>query len=203
MLTDALKATMPLEDLSSKRGRRGNQSNVHDHARKAEAAFENRREFGTILPGTPTTGRSREVSYNDVAGAYRQLMAILRRNEVRKELRLGDRYEKPNQERRRKRSERHRRRFADMIRKKVQLVSELGAIVGVEGTLIAIVRCVAWEGLGLHVHQKCAAITRRYLVVKQRCRQQASYLTNHLAAKSSRMQQATLRAVYDPGHLPS
>ena len=49
-------------------------------------------------------------------------MATLRRNNVRRELKLTERYEKPNQMRRRKRSERHRRRFADMIRKKVQLV---------------------------------------------------------------------------------
>ena len=53
---------------------------------------------------------------------YRSLMATLRRNNVRRELKLTERYEKPNQMRRRKRSERHRRRFADMIRKKVQLV---------------------------------------------------------------------------------
>ena len=53
---------------------------------------------------------------------YRNLMGTLRRNNVRRELRLEERYEKPNQKRRRLRSERHRRRFADMIRKKVQLV---------------------------------------------------------------------------------
>lgn len=45
------------------------------------------------------------------------------RNKVVQELKMGERYEKPNQERRRKMSERHRRRFADMIRQKVRLVS--------------------------------------------------------------------------------
>ena len=49
-------------------------------------------------------------------------MCIRDRNNVRRELKLNERYEKPNQMRRRKRSERHRRRFADMVRKKVQLV---------------------------------------------------------------------------------
>lgn len=44
-------------------------------------------------------------------------------NKVMLELRRGSRYEKPNQMRKRKASEAHRRRFADMIRQKVKLVS--------------------------------------------------------------------------------
>jgi len=63
------------------------------------------------------------VHRNDVEKAYRQMSNILKRNNMRYELKLGERYEKPNQMRRRKRSERHRRRFRDMVRSKVQLVS--------------------------------------------------------------------------------
>lgn len=88
-----------------------------------EDAFRNRPCKGWNAPTDSTTGRSVPVSNGDVSTAYRLMSAVLNRNQIRKELRLGDRYEKPNQERRRKMSERHRRRFADMIRKKVQLVS--------------------------------------------------------------------------------
>ncbi len=79
--------------------------------------------MGWPTPTDSTTGRSQPVNSGDVNGAYRLMSAVLNRNKIRTELRLGDRYEKPNQMRRRKESERHRRRFADMIRKKVQLVS--------------------------------------------------------------------------------
>ena len=87
--------------------------------------FRERPTYGLATPGTPTTGRSVSVanSYNGTSATlYRQLSQLLARNHVRRELKLVERYEKPNQMRRRKRSERHRRRFADMIRKKVQLV---------------------------------------------------------------------------------
>ena len=87
--------------------------------------FRERPTFGLTKPSTPFTGRSVSIPnvYNNTSATlYRQLSQILNRNNVRRELRLNDRYEKPNQKRRRKRSERHRRRFADMIRKKVQLV---------------------------------------------------------------------------------
>ncbi|KAK0541545.1 hypothetical protein OC835_000013 [Tilletia horrida] len=86
-----------------------------------DAGFAKRRVYGQPTPGTPTSGRSVQVQNGDVGRAYRSLMAVLRRDDIRGELRRGERYEKPNQERRRKRSERHRRRFADLVRKKVQL----------------------------------------------------------------------------------
>lgn len=91
-----------------------------------ESEFRARPTIGPAKPATTTTGRSVSAanSYgnNSAAMLYRNLMGTLRRNNVRRELRLEERYEKPNQKRRRLRSERHRRRFADMIRKKVQLV---------------------------------------------------------------------------------
>lgn len=89
-----------------------------------EAAWAQRPLIGLPVQSDPATfGRSVRVTDNDVAGAYRIMNSVLRRNDVRRELRLQDRYEKPNQMRRRKRSERHRRRFRDLIRKRVQLVS--------------------------------------------------------------------------------
>lgn len=90
-----------------------------------DVEFRDRPTYGLPAPCTPTTGRSVSVNntYNGTtATLYRQLSQLLARNHVRRELKLVERYEKPNQMRRRKRSERHRRRFADMIRKKVQLV---------------------------------------------------------------------------------
>ena len=57
--------------------------------------------------------------------SWKRLNGILARNDVRRELILRDRYEKPNQMRRRLRSERHRRRFAEYIRQKVNLVNEI------------------------------------------------------------------------------
>lgn len=74
-------------------------------------------------PVTPSTGRTVNVRKGNVSQAYQQMMGILSRNKVAKEHIMGRRYEKPNQERRRKQSERHRTRFANMIRQKVKLVS--------------------------------------------------------------------------------
>lgn len=104
--------------------------NSRNAMEELEREFRERATLGFPEPAKPTTGRSFAASpsmANKVPAAvlYRNLMATLRRNNVRYELRLGERYEKPNQMRRRKRSERHRRRFADMIRKKVQLVRPL------------------------------------------------------------------------------
>ncbi|KAF8605239.1 hypothetical protein BDV93DRAFT_438896 [Ceratobasidium sp. AG-I] len=77
-------------------------------------------------PGNVYTGRSIPVSDRaDMSIAYRRLHAILARNRVRSELFLQRRYEKPSDRERRLKSERHRRRFAAWIRKKVQLVSEI------------------------------------------------------------------------------
>lgn len=114
-------------------------------AAEREARFEDQWQKRTVqgahLPGgTPSAGRTVEVKSDhgspsqasaasnveggDLARAYAIMMGTLRRNNIRRELALTQRFEKPNQERRRKRSERHRRRFADLVRKKVQLVSQ-------------------------------------------------------------------------------
>jgi small subunit ribosomal protein MRP21 len=58
-----------------------------------------------------------------VAQAYARLQSILRINNVRKELKLVERHEKKGEKRRRLRSERWRRKFADEVC--VSLVHEL------------------------------------------------------------------------------
>lgn len=88
-----------------------------------EYLWQNREKNGADRPVIPSDGRSVPVSNGDIGRAMNNLNAIFRANNVRTELRLGERYEKPNQKRRRLASERHRRRFAHMVREKVQLVS--------------------------------------------------------------------------------
>jgi small subunit ribosomal protein MRP21 len=92
-----------------------------------EAEWANRPLLGTP-PAKPHTGRTVQIDQagRNVAVGYKILMATLNRNAVRRELKLTERYEKPNQMRVRKKSERHRRRFAEMIREKVKLVSTQG-----------------------------------------------------------------------------
>jgi ribosomal protein S21 len=76
-------------------------------------------------PGTPYSGRSIGVrdgqritgpsQANDIASAYRMLMARLGRNSIKKELRLAEYYEKPSDKKRRLAMERHRRRFQELV----------------------------------------------------------------------------------------
>lgn len=122
------KSTLSHSRVPSGAPRRDGSSNVSSMVEQLDTEFRDRPTFGLPKPCTPTTGRSLSMTstYNNTSATlYRQLSQILNRNNVRRELRLNERYEKPNQMRRRKRSERHRRRFADMVRKKVQLVRAL------------------------------------------------------------------------------
>jgi ribosomal protein S21 len=90
-----------------------------------EDTWRKRKTYGPDRPALPSDGRSIAVSSGgDFARAMTNLNSIFRVNNIRTELRLGERYEKPNQKRRRLASERHRRRFAHMVREKVQLVSK-------------------------------------------------------------------------------
>lgn len=114
-----------------------------------ERFWQQRHTFGTAGAGRPgaasrsasgpSAGRTvlldgRQV---DVNRAMSVLNQVIRRNNIRSELRLGERYEKPNQKRRRLRSERHRRRFANMVREKVKLVR--GVVKnGVDGARVAL-----------------------------------------------------------------
>ncbi|KAF8318624.1 uncharacterized protein EI90DRAFT_3127932 [Cantharellus anzutake] len=67
-------------------------------------------------------GRSFPVTNGNFIAAYSRVMTTLRDNRVRQEQRLAERFEKPTDKRRRLKSERHRRRFAEMISQKVKIV---------------------------------------------------------------------------------
>ncbi|WWC90427.1 ribosomal protein S21 [Kwoniella dendrophila CBS 6074] len=78
------------------------------------------------LGGYPTnqsTGRSILVTKNgEFLTAYKRLQGLLRQSNLKKELRLQEFHEKPSVKKRRLLSERHRRRFKEMVRAKVQQV---------------------------------------------------------------------------------
>ncbi|KAJ9099947.1 hypothetical protein QFC21_003955 [Naganishia friedmannii] len=67
-------------------------------------------------PGNQFTGRAVTVARNsgDVATAMRRLGGILARNRIKRELKLGEYYEKPSERKKRLAVERHRRRFQDL-----------------------------------------------------------------------------------------
>ncbi|OCF32644.1 ribosomal protein S21 [Kwoniella heveanensis CBS 569] len=74
-------------------------------------------------PTTISTGRSIPVSRNgDFMTAYKRLQGLIRNSNLKKEARLTEYHEKPSVRRRRLISERHRRRFKEMVRTKVQQV---------------------------------------------------------------------------------
>ncbi|KAF8559555.1 hypothetical protein OG21DRAFT_1502796 [Imleria badia] len=79
------------------------------------------------LPPPPDTwtGRRLAVRNGDLQNAFQQLNLRLRQNRVAKEIALTVRHEKKGDKRARLRSERWRKRFADAVRKKVQLVSTI------------------------------------------------------------------------------
>ncbi|PWN36798.1 uncharacterized protein FA14DRAFT_186976 [Meira miltonrushii] len=94
------------------------------HLEEMEHQWKNRKILGPDRNAIPSDGRSVPVR-QDLSRAMANLNSIFRVNNIRTELRLGERYEKPNQKRRRLASERHRRRFAHMVREKVQLIMYL------------------------------------------------------------------------------
>lgn len=92
-------------------------SNLEQHNKPEEIwksrSASRRREIAPP-PGT-YSGRSVPVFRNDVGGAYNKLQGLLARNQVRKELRLTERHEKRSDMKRRLKSERHRKRFAEFV----------------------------------------------------------------------------------------
>jgi ribosomal protein S21 len=66
-------------------------------------------------PGNQYSGRSIVARDGNFTAAYRRLSGIMNRNKIRKELRLGEHHEKGSERRRRLKSERHRRRFAELV----------------------------------------------------------------------------------------
>ncbi|KAI0054045.1 hypothetical protein FA95DRAFT_1551843 [Auriscalpium vulgare] len=78
-------------------------------------------------PQNAYAGRSVEVRNGDIAHALDVLQGTLAKNNVFAELKRAARHEKKGYKRRRLSSERWRRRFAEEVRKKVQLVNEIRA----------------------------------------------------------------------------
>ncbi|GAA95780.1 uncharacterized protein L969DRAFT_49845 [Mixia osmundae IAM 14324] len=74
-----------------------------------------------ISPVMPATSRSVEVR-GDLSRTYANLRGILNKSDIRSELRLQERYEKPKFTRQRLKSERHRRRFGAAVSEKVGAV---------------------------------------------------------------------------------
>ncbi|KAH6918605.1 hypothetical protein BKA70DRAFT_1554640 [Coprinopsis sp. MPI-PUGE-AT-0042] len=76
-------------------------------------------------PAGPYSGRSVPVRRGNVAQSIRLLDTILQKNRVRQMLRQQQRHEKRGEKLRRLRSERWRKRFANEVREKVQLVTKI------------------------------------------------------------------------------
>ncbi|KAH9854131.1 hypothetical protein C2E23DRAFT_884238 [Lenzites betulinus] len=78
-------------------------------------------------PNNAYSGRSVQVTNNEVAFALMKLKGILTVNAVRHTAVRDERHEKKGEKRNRLKSVRWRRRFAHEVRKKVQLVNEIRA----------------------------------------------------------------------------
>jgi len=89
--------------------------------------------FGPLTPASsrvirtvripPTSFLNRPVMASDVERSYKKLASWLNTAGLRKEIFLNKRYEKPFLKRRRLRSERHRRRFAIEVQRRVQIIN--------------------------------------------------------------------------------
>ncbi|KZT32659.1 hypothetical protein SISSUDRAFT_972305, partial [Sistotremastrum suecicum HHB10207 ss-3] len=76
-------------------------------------------------PDNAYSGRSIQIKDGELSSAWMYLQRILRDNNVRAEATAQQRHEKEGPKRRRLRSERWRRRFAEEVRKKVRLVEAI------------------------------------------------------------------------------
>lgn len=80
--------------------------------------WRQRSDNAKIDPGNQYSGRSLIVTAKGNRGfarQYRQLGGVLARSNIRKELKIAEFYEKPSNRRRRVESERHRRRFQELV----------------------------------------------------------------------------------------
>ncbi|KAH9484315.1 hypothetical protein JR316_0003796 [Psilocybe cubensis] len=76
-------------------------------------------------PHDEYTGRSVPATGKNLSATFRRLDQILIRNNVRQELRMGERHEKKGVKRRRLKSQRWHNWFANEVRQKVQLVNKI------------------------------------------------------------------------------
>ncbi|CAG8471324.1 1308_t:CDS:2 [Paraglomus occultum] len=74
---------------------------------------------------SPAAGRTVPVMYNIVNAAYRRLSVILSQNNLRREVRRTMAYEKPTVKRKRIKSMLNRRKFANVVGKKIALVLQM------------------------------------------------------------------------------
>ncbi|CAM0137990.1 hypothetical protein VKS41_001210 [Umbelopsis sp. WA50703] len=72
----------------------------------------------------PYTGRTLNVFHN-VNATYRRLGSILAQNNVRRELKANEYYEKPNVARRRQKIQQNKKLFGALVRKKVALIMQM------------------------------------------------------------------------------
>ncbi|KAJ1864999.1 hypothetical protein LPJ73_000130 [Coemansia sp. RSA 2703] len=90
---------------------------------RQELAFQINSQKSNI--GSQQTGRSVPVASGGSSRAYARLNRILAENNVRRELSLRKRYEKPKYKRQRLRRESHARRFKEEVRNKVKLIMKM------------------------------------------------------------------------------
>jgi len=90
---------------------------------KQHEAFMDRNE----VAGTAYSGRTESVTKHQVplSIAWMRLNRTVRMNNLRQELRSQARFEKPGEKRRRLRSERWRRRFAEEVGRKIRLANAI------------------------------------------------------------------------------
>ncbi|WVQ72700.1 ribosomal protein S21 [Cryptococcus sp. DSM 104548] len=92
---------------------------MHSSSPKPSGTYTSRSSSG--LPTKYFSGRSIPlIRGGDFMQGYRRLQSVVRSGNMKKEARLNEFHEKPSVRRRRLRSERHRRRFKEMVRTKVQ-----------------------------------------------------------------------------------
>ncbi|KAJ1898044.1 hypothetical protein LPJ66_002997 [Kickxella alabastrina] len=100
-------------------------------AANKRAVVDRRLQFANSLSsqisntGSQVVGRSVPVAAGSAVKAYGRLNRILSENNVRRELSLRKRYEKPKYKRQRLKREGHARRFKEEVRKKVHLIMQM------------------------------------------------------------------------------
>ncbi|KAJ2777397.1 hypothetical protein H4R18_005177 [Coemansia javaensis] len=90
--------------------------------------FAQRLYMNIFNPSTREVGRTVPVSAGGAGRAYARLNRILSDNNVRGELALRKRYEKPKYKRQRLRRQAHARKFKAEVKKKVQLVYKMKSL---------------------------------------------------------------------------
>lgn len=111
------KAALPLAPLPADMPKEGSAADLEQRWQKLGP------EDATLSPATATSARSLQVRPEEFQRQYKRLMSgVIAMNNIRQELRLQERYEKPKYKRQRLASARHRRRFAREVGLKVAAI---------------------------------------------------------------------------------